>query len=82
MASRAATTRAQSTGQPSHHAMATLIEQEARSAVSRAATVTADDVVFHQVLGLERHGEVPLVVGVEAGKTWADLEPVPLDASQ
>lgn len=59
MASRAATTRAQSTGQPSHHAMATLIEQEARSAVSRAATVTADDVVFHQVLGLERHGANP-----------------------
>ncbi|MDP3500803.1 MAG: DNA polymerase [Myxococcales bacterium] len=26
--------------------------------------------------------EVPLVVGVEAGKTWADLEPVSLDASQ
>jgi DNA polymerase-1 len=23
--------------------------------------------------------EVPLVVGVEAGRTWADLEPVPLD---
>jgi DNA polymerase I len=25
--------------------------------------------------------EVPLVVGVEAGRTWADLEPVPIDGS-
>lgn len=59
MASRAATGHARASGEASHQAMATLIEQEARSAVSRAASVTVDDVLFHQVLDLERHGANP-----------------------
>jgi len=46
--------------------------------VPEAELATAARVAAHAM----RHAfelEVPLVVGVEAGKTWADLEPVPLD---
>lgn len=59
MASRAATARAHHTMQPTHLALAQLVEQEARSAVSRAAAVTADAAVFQQALGLERLGVTP-----------------------
>lgn len=56
MASRAATERAHESQSATHLAMARLIEQEARVVVAQAAAVSADDSLFHQVLGLERPG--------------------------
>ena len=44
----------------------------AEDELERAARLTADAMRNAYAL------EVPLVVGVEAGRNWADLEPVPL----